>query len=151
MCVCVCVCACLYMCVCVCVCVCVFICVSVCIYICMCVCPGTVEAVSLSFIFSRATGQTAASRVRLKEPSWEGLRKSNSSSLIHISRCCTHRHTHTHIHTHCNTHTHTDTVTHMFVSVNCGDFHRLLLLFILTKQYFLYPLQKTCLHSYTFR
>ncbi|KAF4116615.1 protein FAM234B [Onychostoma macrolepis] len=46
---------------------------------------GKVEAVSLSFIFSRATGQKAASRVLLKEPSWERLRKSNSSSLIHIS------------------------------------------------------------------
>ncbi|XP_016385302.1 protein FAM234B [Sinocyclocheilus rhinocerous] len=46
---------------------------------------GTVEAVSLSHIYSRATGQTAASRVRLKEPSWERLRKSISSSLIHIS------------------------------------------------------------------
>lgn len=46
---------------------------------------GTVEAVSLSLIYSRATGQTAASRVRLKDPTWERLRKSNSSSLIHIS------------------------------------------------------------------
>ncbi|XP_016116561.1 protein FAM234B [Sinocyclocheilus grahami] len=46
---------------------------------------GTVEAVSLSHIYSRATGQTAASRVQLKEPSWERLRKSISSSLIHIS------------------------------------------------------------------
>ncbi|XP_067236981.1 protein FAM234B isoform X2 [Chanodichthys erythropterus] len=46
---------------------------------------GTVEGVSLSFIYSQATGGTAASRVSLKEPSWERLRKSNSSSLIHIS------------------------------------------------------------------
>ncbi|XP_043085059.1 protein FAM234B isoform X3 [Puntigrus tetrazona] len=46
---------------------------------------GTVEAVSLSFIFSRATGQKAPSRVSLKEPSWERLRTSNTSSLIHIS------------------------------------------------------------------
>ncbi|KAK2917188.1 hypothetical protein Q8A67_001562 [Cirrhinus molitorella] len=46
---------------------------------------GTVEAVSLSYIYSQATGRTAASRVRLKESSWERLRKSNSSSLIHIS------------------------------------------------------------------
>ncbi|XP_051741736.1 protein FAM234B-like [Ctenopharyngodon idella] len=46
---------------------------------------GTVEGVSLSFIYSQATGRAATSRVRLKEPSWERLRKSNSSSLIHIS------------------------------------------------------------------
>ncbi|XP_073691411.1 protein FAM234B-like [Garra rufa] len=46
---------------------------------------GTVEAVSLSYIYSQATGRTAPSRVRLKEPVWERLRKSNSSSLIHIS------------------------------------------------------------------
>ncbi|XP_050960596.1 protein FAM234B [Labeo rohita] len=46
---------------------------------------GTVEAVSLSYIYSQATGRTATPRVRLKEPGWERLRKSNSSSLIHIS------------------------------------------------------------------
>ncbi|KAL0199266.1 hypothetical protein M9458_007806, partial [Cirrhinus mrigala] len=45
----------------------------------------TVEAVSLSYIYSQATGRPATSRVRLKEPAWERLRKSNSSSLIHIS------------------------------------------------------------------
>ncbi len=52
----------------------------------------------------------------------------------------THTHTqHTHMHhTHARTHTHTHTHTRMCVSVNCGDFHRLLL-FYLTKQYILSP------------
>ncbi|XP_052005678.1 protein FAM234B-like [Xyrauchen texanus] len=45
---------------------------------------GTVEGVSLSYIYSQATGRTAASRVRLKDPDWERLRKINTS-LIHIS------------------------------------------------------------------
>ncbi|XP_077061685.1 protein FAM234B isoform X2 [Siphateles boraxobius] len=46
---------------------------------------GTVEAVSLSLIYRQATGGTAVSRVLQKEPSWERLRKSNSSRLIHTS------------------------------------------------------------------
>ncbi|XDV11007.1 hypothetical protein PO909_000078, partial [Leuciscus waleckii] len=46
---------------------------------------GTVEGVSLSLIYSQATGRNASARVLLKEPSWERLRKSNSSRLIHIS------------------------------------------------------------------
>ncbi|XP_051571070.1 protein FAM234B isoform X2 [Myxocyprinus asiaticus] len=45
---------------------------------------GTVEAVSLSYIYSQATGRTASSRVRLKDPNWERLRK-NNTTLIHIS------------------------------------------------------------------
>lgn len=56
---------------------------------------GTVEGVSLSFIYRQATGGTAAPRLSVTEPSWERLRKSNSSSLVHISRC---RRTHTHTH-----------------------------------------------------
>ncbi|XP_056128141.1 protein FAM234B [Rhinichthys klamathensis goyatoka] len=46
---------------------------------------GTVEGVSLSLVYHQATGRTAVSRVLQKEPSWERLRKSNSSRLIHIS------------------------------------------------------------------
>lgn len=46
---------------------------------------GTVEAVSLGDIYTRATGKTPISPgLRLKDPGWEKLRKTNSS-LIHIS------------------------------------------------------------------
>ncbi|XP_071028231.1 protein FAM234B-like isoform X1 [Oncorhynchus clarkii lewisi] len=46
---------------------------------------GTVEAVSLGDIYTRATGKTPISPgLRLKEPGWEKRRKTNSS-LIHIS------------------------------------------------------------------
>nr|XP_055051121.1 protein FAM234B isoform X1 [Misgurnus anguillicaudatus] len=50
---------------------------------------GTVEGVSLGYIYNQATGKKAASTISQKDPSWERLRKSNSSSssssLIHIS------------------------------------------------------------------
>lgn len=48
---------------------------------------GTVEAVSLRDIYVRATGKMPLSpSLRLKDPGWEKLKKTNSSSLIHISR-----------------------------------------------------------------
>ncbi|KAM6956933.1 protein FAM234B [Aplochiton taeniatus] len=48
---------------------------------------GTVEAVSLRDIYVRATGKMPLSHsLRLKDPGWEKLKKTNSSSLIHISR-----------------------------------------------------------------
>ncbi|XP_057201220.1 protein FAM234B isoform X1 [Triplophysa rosa] len=46
---------------------------------------GTVEAVSLRYIYSQATGRTPISKITLKDPSWEHLRNSNTTSLIHIN------------------------------------------------------------------
>ncbi|XP_062309986.1 protein FAM234B [Osmerus eperlanus] len=48
---------------------------------------GTVEAVSLRDIYTQATGNTPVSpELSLKDPVWEKLKKTNTSSLIHISR-----------------------------------------------------------------
>ncbi|XP_036408017.1 protein FAM234B [Megalops cyprinoides] len=47
---------------------------------------GTVEAVSLKDIYSQATGKVPiSSMLKVNDASWEKLRKTNSSSLIHIS------------------------------------------------------------------
>ncbi|XP_047428434.1 protein FAM234B [Mugil cephalus] len=48
---------------------------------------GNVEAISLRDIYFRATGELPINQaLRRKDPGWEGLRKNNSSSLIHIYR-----------------------------------------------------------------
>ncbi|XP_031428204.1 protein FAM234B isoform X2 [Clupea harengus] len=47
---------------------------------------GTVEAVSLRDIYLKASGEKAIDpKLRVKDPQWEMLMKTNSSSLIHIS------------------------------------------------------------------
>lgn len=48
---------------------------------------GLVQGVSLSYIYTQATGSTAAAaaRVRQQDSSWESLRRSNTSALLHIS------------------------------------------------------------------
>ncbi|KAL2100981.1 hypothetical protein ACEWY4_002742 [Coilia grayii] len=47
---------------------------------------GTVEAVTLRDIYSKASGERAVGpKLTLKDPRWERLRKTNSSALIHIS------------------------------------------------------------------
>ncbi|XP_030649123.1 protein FAM234B [Chanos chanos] len=47
---------------------------------------GAVEAVSLRDIYTKATSKTTVpAKLRLKDPSWERLKKTNSSTLIHIS------------------------------------------------------------------
>lgn len=49
---------------------------------------GTVEAVSLRDIYTKASGKRVVDpKLKIKDPQWEMLRKTNSSSLIHISRC----------------------------------------------------------------
>lgn len=48
---------------------------------------GTVEAVSLRDIYTKASGKrVVAPKLKVKDPQWEKLKKTNSSSLIHISR-----------------------------------------------------------------
>ncbi|XP_062387962.1 protein FAM234B isoform X2 [Sardina pilchardus] len=47
---------------------------------------GTVEAVSLKDIYTKASGvRVTDPKIKVKDPRWEKLRKTNSSSLIHIS------------------------------------------------------------------
>lgn len=47
---------------------------------------GTVEAVPLRDIYTKATGKTPVSpELKIKDPSWERLKKTNTSHLIHIS------------------------------------------------------------------
>lgn len=49
---------------------------------------GNVEAISLRDIYYRATGKMPLTQaLRRKDPGWEGLKKTNSSSFIHIYRC----------------------------------------------------------------
>ncbi|TRY88418.1 hypothetical protein DNTS_018318 [Danionella cerebrum] len=48
---------------------------------------GAVEAVSLRSLVALATPGFTPEPFRVKERSWEVLKKSNSSSLLHISRC----------------------------------------------------------------
>ncbi|XP_068435077.1 protein FAM234B [Clinocottus analis] len=48
---------------------------------------GNVEAISLCDIYIRAVGKMPITQaLRRKDPAWEGLKKSNSSSFIHIYR-----------------------------------------------------------------
>ncbi|KAM8824195.1 protein FAM234B isoform 1-T1 [Synchiropus picturatus] len=48
---------------------------------------GNVEAVSLRDVYARATGRPpVAPLLRRRDPVWEGLKKTNSSSFIHIYR-----------------------------------------------------------------
>ncbi|KAF1379169.1 hypothetical protein PFLUV_G00173280 [Perca fluviatilis] len=48
---------------------------------------GNVEAISLCDIYIRATGELPITlALRKKDPGWEGLKKTNSSSFIHIYR-----------------------------------------------------------------
>ncbi|TMS15083.1 Protein FAM234B [Larimichthys crocea] len=48
---------------------------------------GNVEAISLHDIYVRATGKMPITQaLRRKDPSWEALKKTNSSSFIHIYR-----------------------------------------------------------------
>lgn len=48
---------------------------------------GNVEAVALRDIYIRATGKMPLTQaLRQKDLGWEGLKKTNSSSLIHIYR-----------------------------------------------------------------
>ncbi|XP_008282749.1 protein FAM234B [Stegastes partitus] len=48
---------------------------------------GNVEAISLRDIYVRATGKTNVTQaLRKKDPAWEGLKKTNLSSFIHIYR-----------------------------------------------------------------
>ncbi|XP_069557387.1 protein FAM234B [Brachyistius frenatus] len=48
---------------------------------------GDVEAISLRDIYIRATGKMPITEaLRRKDPGWEGLKKTNSSSFIHIYR-----------------------------------------------------------------
>lgn len=56
-------------------------------FVLMCVSPGNVEAISLRDIYIRATGKIPMTQaLRIKDPKWEELRKTNSSSFIDIYR-----------------------------------------------------------------
>lgn len=46
---------------------------------------GMVQGVSLSYIYTQATGGVAAAQVRQQDSRWESLRRSNTSALLHIS------------------------------------------------------------------
>jgi len=48
---------------------------------------GNVEAISLHDIYIRAIGTMPITQaLRRKDPGWEGLKKSNSTSFIHVYR-----------------------------------------------------------------